>query len=112
MCGTTREAKWLSPLAKESGPVWPHGQTWRERARSISADQNATTETAGLLPWRQNSLRHAFCTYRVAATQDVPRTALEAGNSAGTIFSHYRALATEAEGQAWFAIEPEHGPRT
>jgi len=40
----------------------------------------------------------------------VPRTALEAGNSAATIFSHYRALATEAEGKAWFAIEPEHGP--
>jgi hypothetical protein len=37
---------------------------------------------------------------------------VEAGNSAATIFSHYRALATETEGQAWFAIEPEHGPRT
>jgi len=51
-------------------------------------------------------LRYAFCTYRFAATQDVPRTALEAGNSAAMIFSHYRALATEAEGRAWFAIEP------
>ena len=29
------------------------------------------------------------------------------GNSA-TIFSHYRALATEAEGKAWFAIVPPH----
>jgi len=109
---TENLVKWLSPLAKESGPVWPHGKTWRERARSISAAQNATAEAAGLLPWRHNSLRHSFCTYRVAATQDVPRTALEAGNSAATIFSHYRALATEAEGKAWFAIEPEHGPRT
>lgn len=112
LCGTTREAKWLSPLAKESGLVWPTGQTWRERARSIAAAQNATAEAAGLLPWRHNSLRHAFCSYRVAATQDVPRTALEAGNSAATIFSHYRALATEAEGKAWFAIEPKDGTRT
>ena len=112
MCGTTRRAKWLSPLAKESGPVWSTGQTWRERARSIAAAQNAAAEAAGLLPWRHNSLRHSFCTYRAAATKNVPQTALEAGNSAATIFSHYRALATEAEGKAWFTIEPKHGPRT
>jgi hypothetical protein len=59
-----------------------------------------------LLPWRHNGLRHSFCTYRVAATQNVAQTALEAGNSAHTIFSHYRALATETEGRAWFALAP------
>ena len=106
LCGTTRMAKWLSPLARKSGLFWPTGQTRRERARSITAAQNAAAQTAGLLPWRHNSLRHGFCTYRVAATRDVPRTALEAGNSAATIFPHYRALATEAEGKAWFAIVP------
>jgi hypothetical protein len=42
-----------------------------------------------------------------ASTQDVPRTALEAGNSTATIFSHYGALATEAEGKVWFGIRPE-----
>jgi integrase len=99
---------WLSPLAKRMGPVWPRSREWKERERTITAAQNATAEAAGLLPWRHNSLRHAFCTYRVAATQDVPRTALEAGNSANTIFAHYRALATEAEGKAWFAILPPH----
>ena len=57
LCGTTQKAKWLSPLAKESGPVWPSGQTWRERARSIAAAQSATAEVAGLLPWRHNSSR-------------------------------------------------------
>ena len=51
---------------------------------------------------------YAFCSYRVAATQDVPRAALEAGNSVSTIFAHYRALATEGEGKAWFAIMPPH----
>jgi integrase len=97
---------WLSQLAKKTGPIWPRGQKWKERERTITAAQNATAEAAGLLPWRHNSLRHSFCTYRVAATQDVPRTALEAGNSAGTIFAHYRALASEAEGKAWFVIIP------
>jgi hypothetical protein len=51
-------------------------------------------------------LRHAFCSYRVAATHDVPRTALEAGNSVSTIFAHYRALVTGTEGKSWFAIMP------
>ena len=97
---------WLSPLARKTGPVWPRGLEWKERERTMTAVQNATAEAAGLLPWRHNSLRHSFCTFRVAATQDVPRTALEAGNSAATIFSHYRALATEAQGKVWFAIVP------
>jgi integrase len=97
---------WLSPLARTTGFVWPRGAEWRERERAMTAAQNATAEAAGLLPWRHNGLRHAFCSYRVAATQDVPRTALEAGNSVSTIFAHYRALATEAEGKAWFSILP------
>ena len=103
---------WLTPLAKRMGPVWPRGWEWKERERTITAAQNATAEAAGLLPWRHNGLRHAFCTFRVAATQDVPRTALEAGNSASTIFAHYRAVATEAEGKAWFAIVPPHSVAT
>ena len=52
--------------------------------------------------------RHSFCTYRAAATKKVPQTALEAGDSVATIFSHYRSLATEAEGKSWFAIVPPH----
>lgn len=70
---------WLSPLAKKTGPVWPRGQDWKDRERSITAGQNATAAAADLLPWRHNGLRHAFRSCRVAATQDVPRTALEAG---------------------------------
>ena len=97
---------WLLSLAKKLGPVWPHGQKWKERERTITAAQNATAEAADLLPWRHNGVRHSFCTYRVAVTQDVPHTALEAGNSASTVFAHYRALATGAEGKAWFAITP------
>ncbi len=97
---------WLGPIAKKSGPVWASPGSWRERERSMTLEQNRCAEAAGLLPWRHNGLRHSFCSYRVALTQDVPRTALEAGNSAPTIFQHYRALATQAEGQEWFSILP------
>ena len=47
-------------------------------------------------------------TYGAAATSNVKQTALEAGNSTATIFSHDRALATEDEGKAWFSILPSH----
>jgi integrase len=105
---TDNLAAWLTPLAKKSGPLWPCAETaWKQRAKRFHAEQNAAAAAADLLPWRHNALRHSFCSYRVAATQDVPKTALEAGNSATTIFKHYRALATEAEGRAWFNILPQ-----
>lgn len=99
-------AAWLAPLAKRSGPAWTGGHGWKDREHAIVTAQLETAQAAGL-SWRHNGLRHSFCTYRVAATQNAPQTALEAGNSAQTIFAHYRALATEREGKAWFAIMPE-----
>ncbi len=99
-------AAWLAPLVKKQGPVWPHGETWRERAKSFNDHQKATAAAAGL-EWKHNALRHSFVTYRVASTQDVNRTSLEAGNSAKIVFAHYRALATQAEGKAWFSIMPK-----
>jgi hypothetical protein len=56
--------------------------------------------------WRRNGFRHSYISYRVAITKDIPATALECGNSPQIIFSNYRALATEAEAKAWFAILP------
>jgi len=58
--------------------------------RTMTAAQNATAEAAGLLPWRHNGLRHAFCSYRVAATQDVP-AALWRPGIRSVRSCHYRA---------------------
>jgi hypothetical protein len=59
--------------------------------------------------WRQNALRHSFISYRVAETGDVPRTALEAGNSPKMIFRHYREVVDEESAKAWFSITPPDG---
>jgi hypothetical protein len=56
--------------------------------------------------WRQNALRHSFISYRVAETGDVPRTALEAGNSPKMIFRHYREVVDGEASKAWFSIMP------
>lgn len=54
-----------------------------------------------------NGLRHSFCTYRLADIQSAAQVALEAGNSPTMLFRHYRALATQEEGKAWFSITPD-----
>lgn len=54
----------------------------------------------------ENCFRHAFISHRVAATGDVARTSLEAGNSPDMIRKHYMELVTRAEGEAWFELQP------
>ncbi len=54
----------------------------------------------------RNGLRHSFCTYRIAATQDTAQVALEAGNSPTMLFKHYRELATKKQAAAWFSVRP------
>lgn len=89
---------WLAPFVQRNGRVFPRNRA-EERA-------HAYAERLGV-KWPHNGLRHSFITYRVAVVQDVPRVALEAGNSPQMIFKHYRELATEAEGKAWFAVAPQ-----
>jgi integrase len=55
---------------------------------------------------KRNGLRHSFCSYRLAITQNANQTALEAGHSADILFRHYRQLCTEAEAKRWFSITP------
>ena len=58
------------------------------------------------MPWKHNALRHSFISYRVAETQNVAQVALEAGNSPGMIFGHYRELVTADDAKTWFAVTP------
>ncbi len=90
---------WLAPWREATGPIVP-----------ISDYSGALNDVAvkARIPggWRQNALRHSFISYRVAETGDVPRTALEAGNSPKMIFRHYREVVTPEDAKAWFAIMP------
>jgi integrase len=110
-------AKWLKPHAKDEGRVVPFdnvnkqigwlvedtNQTLKEAAEKDSKDP----EKAKKVKWKKNALRHSFISYRVAETQDVPKVALEAGNSPQIIFQHYRELVQPKEAKAWFTIVPQ-----
>ena len=58
--------------------------------------------------WPNNALRHSFVSYRVAQSQNVAQTALEAGNSPAMIFENYRELVTKEEAARWFSIYHQH----
>lgn len=94
-------AEWLRPYAKRKGLIFP---SKRAAERLI--------EWAGKIigGWPKNALRHSFISYRVAETQNVNQTALEAGNSPKIIFSNYRELVEPADAAKWFAIKPPGQP--
>jgi integrase len=93
---------WLSPYAGQTGQVWKHGPNIIRAAR-------AETVEAAKTPWKDNALRHSFISYRLASIQDAAKVALEAGNSPGVVFKHYRELVKPDAAAAWFAVTPE-GP--
>ena len=105
--------EWLADHAKKTGQVFPHGRAYfhelqRDTAAATETQADAKTKRAALAPveWKQNALRHSFISYRVAETGDVPRVALESGNSPAMIFTHYRELVTPEDAMQWFAIAP------
>jgi integrase len=89
-------AAWLAPLV-EDGSVIPNLRV-RDEATTLAKELG--------IGWPKNVLRHSCISYRVALTGDVPRTALESGNTPAIIFRHYREVVDEAAAKAWFGIMP------
>lgn len=102
-------AEWLAPLRKEAGRVLVGVQDEFALATQFKKAVDAIKNDKGesFVKIVHNGLRHSFITYRMAILKSAAEVALEAGNSPRMIFEHYRELATEAEGKAWFAIQPD-----
>lgn len=92
--------EWLRPLSGSPDARIFDGDP-SQLARAVS-DACRTTGTRRIA----NGARHSAITYRVALTGDVPRVALESGNSPAVVHQHYRGLATEADARAFFALCP------
>jgi integrase len=50
----------LSPFVRAEGPVKPAN-------RKLSHARSKASHAAGIVPWKQNCIRHSFCSYGVAA---------------------------------------------
>jgi integrase len=97
---TPNLSQWLAQSARKGGKVFPHSRPYfHELQRAVAASAK--------MELKHNALRHSFISYRVADSGDVPRTALESGNTPAMIFAHYRELVTASDAKAWFAIAPE-----
>jgi integrase len=86
----------------------------RTRAKSYKAQAclfNARNKLSALARehgvierWEPDVLRHSFCSYRLALTQDIARVAEEAGNSPAIIKKNYRKPVLPEEGEAWWGL--------
>lgn len=92
-------AAWLAPHAGQTGKVWQGTPNRLQKARTACA------KAAGVAP-KDNALRHSYVSYRLAEVQSAAQVALEAGNSPGVVFRHYRELVQPSDAQRWFAVRP------
>lgn len=88
---------WLAPYRDEKGRI---GYANSERIARKVAKENGVV-------WVHNGLRHGFGSHRLAVLKDAAAVAHEMGNTERMVHGSYKALVTEKQGKAWFAIEPE-----
>jgi integrase len=96
--------EWLMLVPERTGRVCPNASI--DRIRNIARTAKDAGDNALFPPIPDNAFRHSFISHRVAATGDIPRTSLEAGNSVKIVNQHYRQLVKRQDGEAWFAIRP------
>jgi hypothetical protein len=94
-------AAWLEPSRKLEGRVASQTATLNSYVSAFSRLRESLK-----IPSRRNGMRHAFCTYHFALHSNENLTAAQAGNSPAMIHAHYKGLATKADAEKWFAVEP------
>ncbi len=99
--------EWLLVCKLRRGSVCPNTEFNGKKKPSLAIDGIRRIARDAELPHLpENCFRHSFISYKVAATGDIARVSLDAGNSPKEINRHYRELVTEEEGRAWFSIRP------
>ena len=76
----------------------------KKEVAQISGDKGRLNKVG--LVWKNNALRHSFCSYHLARGKDAAKTSLLAGNSPDMIFSHYNAVVSTKAAEEWFNISP------
>lgn len=100
--------EWLMLCSLRTGSVIPYkGKEFqnrfsglRKRAGFVDDKEHST--------WPRNAMRHSFGSYHYALHGDSSKTSKELGHKAGddVLFDHYRALATQEQGQKYFSVCP------
>jgi integrase len=88
---------WLLPHVKRTGKIAPFANM-QKQARKLAADVGVT--------WKRNCLRHSYISYAIAESADVPRVAMESGNSPEIIRRHYLRVVRPEASKIWFGVSP------
>lgn len=89
---------WLKEFAPKDGEIVPVKDT-------INIPQDRR-DAAGII-WKQNALRHSFCSYHLSKHRNAALTSELAGNSVQVVRSAYKALVTRTATDEWFEITPD-----
>ncbi|MFN0069059.1 MAG: tyrosine-type recombinase/integrase [Limisphaerales bacterium] len=92
-------------------PIQPNLAAWLAlggELRPMSPNRIREIVRAAGTGWPQNVTRHSFVSYRLAATDNAAKTALEAGHAEAILFRHYRAIVSPAAAAAYWALRPDH----
>ena len=90
--------EWLLPVRKQKGSVVP---------TNFPKRFDAARESAGIVDWPDNALRHSFASYHLAHFKNQDTLALEMGNSTAIIFRHYRELVKPDDAALYWSIKPK-----
>jgi integrase len=77
----------------------------RRHVQELSRDRERLAKVG--VVWKDNVLRHSFCSYHLALHRNEALTADLAGNSPTMLRQHYRNLVSRTAAEAWFAITPQ-----
>jgi integrase len=94
---------WLSLAPDRNGQVTrsDHFNDYQKRFRKL-------LKLAKFTAWENNAMRHSFGSYHYALHGNPLETSRQLGHKASdqVLFDHYRALATKAQAEKYFAIRP------
>ncbi len=105
---------WLRNWPKKTGPVAKNTYVSDYVKRFATLTRLAGFGRTGengewISAWDKNAMRHSFGSYSFALTGDSMKTAGLMGHKSSdqVLFDNYRALATQADGEAYFGIFPQ-----
>lgn len=86
---------WLKPYVQTAGSVMPR--------KKLQLAFEAAAKNAEIIPWRQNALRHSFCSYAVA-DKGFEWTAAQADHTVRMLKDHYWEVVSKEEAEKYWAI--------
>ncbi len=79
--------------------------TTTKKVANISSRKDRLSSVG--LEWKQNVLRHSFCSYHLALHRNADLTSELAGNSPQMLKEHYKSLVAPTAATDWFNITPQ-----